>query len=276
MMKKMPILMVLAMVIMSFSAFAQFPCFPPYPVFGKVTLFGFPAGHVVLTINSAVVEESDVNQHGEYSFDLANLPNCYHFGDAGRISVCNDQPSCNFDFAVSNAGKVRRDFLIVSSPPVETPSSTNVVVSGGGGGGGGGGSVPLWQCEAWTPCVNGQQSRTCLQPAFNVKRSETRNCEETPIVSVPETIPTILPETPPVTPPVSPPPEPEPLRCSDGTIVSNLNDCLETPEQVKGYGKTVGVTIGSAFAALIAYWVYKRHQRSRAKKMADTYIKKHK
>ena len=83
-----------------------------------------------------------------------------------------------------------------------------------------------------------------------------------------------------VIPPVVVPPSTviiEKIFCSDGTEVSNSNECLETKEQVLGYTKTqLGVTAGvtAGFAALVVYFALKRKQRARAKKMLDTRISK--
>ena len=68
-----------------------------------------------------------------------------------------------------------------------------------------------------------------------------------------------------------------PVKCADNTFVKDSNECLENKEQILGYTKTqLGVTAGisAGFAALIVYWVYKRKQRARGKKMIDTRIAK--
>ncbi len=69
-------------------------------------------------------------------------------------------------------------------------------------------------------------------------------------------------------------PPPARIICKDGTEVTNVNDCLETKEQVKNYGLIYGVVIGGAFASLVAYWIKKK--RTRGKKTVDTYIEKRK
>lgn|SRR3990167_4007978 len=66
------------------------------------------------------------------------------------------------------------------------------------------------------------------------------------------------------------------IQCQDGTLVYNINECLETKEQVLGYTKTqlgVAGAISAGFAGLVVYYIMKK-QRKRAKKMLDTRIKK--
>ena len=67
------------------------------------------------------------------------------------------------------------------------------------------------------------------------------------------------------------------IVCSDGVEVSDINECLETKEQVLGYSQAqlgLGAGVGAAFAALVVYYALKKKQRARAKKMIDTRIKR--
>ena len=159
--------------------------------------------------------------------------------------------------------------LVVTSPP-----SGGGGGSSGGGGGGGGGSIPAWICEEWSTCDNGQQTRICKQGQLT--RKEKQNCvisEPIPI-TVPEPKPPIEPETPTIAPET--PIEPKTYVCMDGTIVFDLNECLETKEQVEKYIKSKtgyyvgGSIIGIGFIALVIYWI--KRNRARAKKMIDTRI----
>ena len=259
----------LFLILFSLSTFAQGFCFPPYPVYGKIDFFGVKAGHATLTLNSAVIDESDVNIYGEYSFDLANSPNCYQFGLTGRISVCNTEPACNFDFVVSNQGKIRRDFLFVTSPPVETPPSTSVI--SGGGGGGGGGNAPIWTCKEWGICSNGVQTRVCTESKYNIQSTEKRSCESAQIV-IPEVPPVVIPKE----------PTPELYTCSDGTKVIDRLDC---PIESKEHEEIVvdnlkGLKIFGVSAVLIALFIglykylRKKGKFGQAEKTAKTFIDK--
>ena len=296
-MKKMALIgiLILAFSLISGSALAQSFCFPPYPVYGKVDFFGLPVGHIVLSVNSVVIEESDVNSVGEYSFDLGNMEGCYftHIGQTGRISACNTEPTCNFDFIVGSTVQVKRNFKFVAVPPVEVPSDTSIISGGGGGGGGGGGNAPIWTCQEWTECLNGVQSQTCTESKYNYKSTEKRSCTIAPVV-VP-----VIPTEPIV------PIEPEPAtvvtpvyNCPDGTQVTDLAKCPEKqvipPEPESNLfdyliyliaGIIALFAWGKGFAGLIKYYMNKSKEaeqagdkelakkyRERAEKMAKSVI----
>ena len=64
------------------------------------------------------------------------------------------------------------------------------------------------------------------------------------------------------------PPRVEPVTyvCEDGTIVTNLNECLETETQIKGYIIGGGVILGGLGIVYLIRYYTKKKQRTRAKK----------
>ena len=196
------------------------------------------------------------------------------FGDTLKVKTldgCGTNDVCEKTFSAFGSGfenSALVDLKVSGVIVTSEGSSSGSGSSSGGGGGGGGGSSPAWTCEAWTKCSEGKQTKLCRLGEFTSK--ETRACvpEPTPVVVTEPTQPT-EPETPTE-------PEPETYVCTDGTIVSNLNECLETPEQVKEYiwqktGVQVGASaIGIGFIALVIYWV--KRNRARAAKMVNTRV----
>ena len=63
------------------------------------------------------------------------------------------------------------------------------------------------------------------------------------------------------------------IKCQDGTIVEDINECLETKEQIENYFVGGGITLVAAGAIwyLIRHYS-KKGKKARAKKMADTRI----
>ena len=68
--------------------------------------------------------------------------------------------------------------------------------------------------------------------------------------------------------------EKEIITCSDGTIVTNINECLETESQIKDYLYGGGAVIGAGAIVWLIRHYTKKGKRPRAKKMADTYKRK--
>ena len=61
------------------------------------------------------------------------------------------------------------------------------------------------------------------------------------------------------------------IVCQDGTVVSDINECLETKEQIDNYLYGAGaIAVVYGFWRLIRYYS-RKGKKARAKKMADTY-----
>ena len=227
---------------LSFSAAAQsFPCFPPFPVFGRYTSPVSQGSFVKLKVhdtnlNQDITIESDVNAVDEYSFDLANLPNCYFSVNTAEISVCDNNPACKFTFTWQGKNKIERHFLFTSDPNIVAPSNTNVVPSGSGFSRGGGGHLPVWNCVEWTTCTKeGLQERTCISGSTSKK--ESQSCSYTP--------------------PIEPKPLEVPVPAEEPQIIKEETP-IEVPikEEVPAEESNISIYLISLIAAIIGIFAW--------------------
>lgn len=209
------------------------------------------------------------------------------FGDVIKIKTldgCGTNDICEKTFSAFSSGFeifAREDLSVtgvlvitIITPPSSSGGSSG---SSGGGGGGGGGSVPAWDCEAWTSCSNGQQTRICRQEQFTRKEKQECVLPEPTIISPVEPI-IIVPPVEPTQPKI-----PEQYVCSDGTKVDIKENCpipTKEHEQVvvdKLKELKIGGGISAVIIALIIglyLWRRRKGKFATAEKGAKTFIDK--
>ena len=277
----------------------------PYLVFGTVEVNGNPGNNVQLTIlnqGTTFTKTVTANSDGYWQEDVGNWLTNFagrppvQFGDnivITAVNSCGTGDTCQKSFLAYTPGYddwAKIDFSLTGTIPTPPPPPTPAPSSGGGGSSGGGssdsgrGSGVRWDCEDWSVCKDGKQSRKCKDKTSTATSTSTQSCIE----SKPTPTPTSTPDTPEPKEPVvtpTPTPTPEPTTPVESPVEpddpNELRDML-----LRLIAAVIGVFAwGAGFRALIIHYLNKAKEadkagdkvlaakhRARSEKMAKTVV----